>query len=1003
MRNALVSLVVVTCAVAMDVVAMGADWPMYRGSPSRSGYVPHALPGKLNLLWTHRALHPPQRAWPRSKRQLFDACYQPVICNSRVFFGSSVDCSLRCVEGATGRQLWQFFTDAPIRFAPVAWDERVAVASDDGRLYVLDAATGAVVWVHRGGPREAWRLGNERMVSKWPARGGPVLLDGILYYAAGIWPSDGIYIYALDSTTGKVLWANTDSGGIYMAQPHGGANAASGLAAQGHLSALGKRLFVPTGRAIPAALDREDGKLAYFYLQKNRAVGGTSVILADRYMVNSGMVFDALSGEARGKLKGRVVSAFPGGLVSAAGGEVQAVSTNLAEKPDRKGKLRPQLDLAALWTEGGVGPVSTLVVAADLVVVGGTGQVMGLARGAAAKGKRRRWRVAVDGTVYGLAVADERLYVATDRGTLYCFGGKSAAPQERPAVPEENPYSENPVITRGTEEILRLSGVREGYCLDLGCGDGQLAYELAKRTDLTIFAVDDDLANVRTARRKLAAAGLYGDRVTVHHASLQATGYPKYFANLIVSARALVEDFSEQARPEVARLQRPYGGVTCLGKVGEIKLARRGALAGAGSWTHQYSNPANTVSSDDALVKGKLGILWFRDVGLELPQRHGRGPAPLFHEGRLFHEGLDEIRAVDAYNGRELWSYQISGVLKAYDGDHLMGTSGTGSNYCVTGDGVFARHRDFCVRIDARTGQPLGEFKVPGPRGGREPAWGYIASENGRLYGTRADPTHVVTYRYREGGDMRKQLTESDLFFVYDVATEKLLWQYQARHSIRHNAIAIGRRYVYLIDRPQAVSDRVKRTNAPASQQPGSLLALDKQTGEVVWKRDQEIYGTTLAVSDAHGVVVMSYQDSRFKLDSEIGGRLTALKADSGELLWDRKADYRSRLTLMDRTLVADGGAWDLLTGKTRDWNFERSYGCGVLSAGKEMLFFRSATLGYFDVNQNDKVQNFGGVRPGCWINTIPAGGLVLVPDASAGCTCSYLNRSWFALEPGED
>ena len=53
-----------------------------------------------------------------------------------------------------------------------------------------------------------------------------------------------------------------------------------------------------------------------------------------------------------------------------------------------------------------------------------------------------------------------------------------------------------------------------------------------------------------------------------------------------------------------------------------------------------------------------------------------------------------------------------------------------------------------------------------------------------------------------------------------------------------------------------------------------------------------------------------------------------------------------------------------------------------------------------FDLVANDKMKNFGGVRLGCWINAIPAGGLVLVPDASASCTCSYLNQSWFALEP---
>jgi hypothetical protein len=45
---------------------------------------------------------------------------------------------------------------------------------------------------------------------------------------------------------------------------------------------------------------------------------------------------------------------------------------------------------------------------------------------------------------------------------------------------------------------------------------------------------------------------------------------------------------------------------------------------------------------------------------------------------------------------------------------------------------------------------------------------------------------------------------------------------------------------------------------------------------------------------------------------------------------------------------------------------------------------------------------NFGGVRPGCWINSLPVGGLVLVPDASAGCQCSYQNRSWVALEGSE-
>ena len=144
MRNMLVMLGVVACSVAA-----GADWPMYRGSPSRSGYVPHALPGQLKPIWKRRSLHPPERAWPRSKRQLFDACYQPVVCRGRVFYGSSVDCSVRCLDGETGKQLWQFVTGGPIRFAPVAWADRVAVASD-GAIYVSDFSNHAIRRIANG-------------------------------------------------------------------------------------------------------------------------------------------------------------------------------------------------------------------------------------------------------------------------------------------------------------------------------------------------------------------------------------------------------------------------------------------------------------------------------------------------------------------------------------------------------------------------------------------------------------------------------------------------------------------------------------------------------------------------------------------------------------------------------------------------------------------------------------------------------------------------------------
>jgi hypothetical protein len=89
-----------------------------------------------------------------------------------------------------------------------------------------------------------------------------------------------------------------------------------------------------------------------------------------------------------------------------------------------------------------------------------------------------------------------------------------------------------------------------------------------------------------------------------------------------------------------------------------------------------------------------------------------------------------------------------------------------------------------------------------------------------------------------------------------------------------------------------------------------------------------------------------------------------------------------------------------LLTGQKKDFHFERSYGCGILAGSPHLLVFRSATLGYRDLRSESETENYGGIRPGCWINAIPAGGLLLLPEASNRCVCSYLIKATIALEP---
>ena len=668
---------------------LAADWPAYRGDAQRSGYTADELPAKLALHWNYQAPHAPQPAWPRSTRLTYDRANHCVIADGRVFSGDSVTGKVQALDLKTGKRLWEFYTEGPVRFAPVVWRDQLFVASDDGHLYALGVDQGTLLWKFRGGPSEKMVVGNERVISKWPARGAPVVLDDNVYFAAGIWPSDGIFLYALKAKSGEQVWSNKDSGQIYMPQPHGGANANSGISAQGYLAIAGDHLLVPAGRAVPASMDRRTGKFEYFHLQKNRKEGGGDTVVVNDLFLNSGVIFQASDGQAIGKSAGGQIAATQNGLVVAGGRTISRYQWIETENPDRKGKLVRTKGLKKIWSAKLEHPSDSIIIAGQKIVSGSKRfvDVLDLESG------KILWAAPVEGVAYGLAVSDGHLVVSTDKGKIYSFGSATTQPAglEKPQV-SKAPFSADSLVAKAAEEIIGQSKIDHGYCFDIGCGDGALAYEIIKRTKLRVVAIESDPKLVVQARKNLTAAGVYGTRVTVLYRPLDQTGCPNKVANLIVSSRSINAGEKGLALREAKRLQRPYGGVICYGKPGELKTERGGVIKGAGEWTHQYADAANSLCSADKLVNGQLGMLWYRDFDFVVPSRHGRGPAPLFSNGRLFHEGNDGLIAVDAFNGHELWRFQIKDVLKAYDGDELMGASGTGSNYCLGDNFVFIRH-----------------------------------------------------------------------------------------------------------------------------------------------------------------------------------------------------------------------------------------------------------------------------------------------------------------------
>jgi hypothetical protein len=67
------------------------------------------------------------------------------------------------------------------------------------------------------------------------------------------------------------------------------------------------------------------------------------------------------------------------------------------------------------------------------------------------------------------------------------------------------------------------------------------------------------------------------------------------------------------------------------------------------------------------------------------------------------------------------------------------------------------------------------------------------------------------------------------------------------------------------------------------------------------------------------------------------------------------------------------------------------------------MMFFRSKSTAYYNLDEDKGTEHFAGQRLGCWINTIPANGLVMIPEASAGCVCLFSVAATIVFEPRAD
>ena len=1051
--------------------SMAADWPTYHGDQRRSGVAAEALPLPLQQVWVHEPILPPAPAWPElpakqdvwhrlpslSHTVTYDRAFHVAAVAGRVYYGSSADDSVYCLDAATGKVCWSYATEGPVRLAPTVAQGHVFAGSDDGCLYCLNAEDGSLVWRCRAGTEDRRLPGNGRIVSLWPIRCGVVVDDGAVYFCAGLFPSQGAYLVALAAKDGKELWKEPID-----------------VSPQGYLLASPTRLFVPTGRTAPHVCGRDGGKsegMAPGGGVDSRA-GGSFAVLADEMLIHAAGEDSKIQFSKAGKAAKleRIVST-PGLRLLVHGpmayiltedqlcavdreayvelNRLQAMKKRTAEQEKRLRELSSDKNACLKWQV----PCNNrydLILAGETIFAGGEDRVVAYRT---SDGKVV-WVGPVIGKAYGLAVSGRRLLVSTDTGSIHCFAppadGKPAPVTAPAAVTSASPFPRDQRTTRyeqAAERILQASDVKQGYCLVLGSGSSRLAHEIATRTQFQVVALEPDAVRAAAARGLLRQAGLYGTRISIHCGTLAQVRYQPYLANLVTCAEAAINGKPSTTAKEVQRVLRPCGGKAVFvlppgesdGSILKewgvkglpawkvvkdeagfwVGSATRGRLPGAGRWSHLYADAGNSACSQDRQTQGPVTVQWFGRPGPRRSvDRHDKNVGPVYAAGRLFVSGDNNVVAVDAYNGTILWEREVPNSVR-------LGALKNCGNMAAADDCLYVAAGNQCLALDTQTGRQVfsSPVQTSPPRGRKE--WGYVATVDDLLLGSETKAFASFRYQTIDTEVLiwrdRMPIVCSDSIFALDRHTGHKRWHYTPEPGVILNTtIAIGGGRVYLIEstnpETREVADGRIKLDVLLGQG-ANLVALDLASGKPLWSQ-------SVALKQLEHIIYLSYAQETLLITGSknvlvdktrrVRYDLSAFDAAAGKLLWQNTqtpvpdhilqgphGEQVQHSAIVGDVIYNTGFACRLQSGESVDgWKWSKSNYCGTLSTSALCAFSRFGNARMFDLKTGQYSNLTTVVRPGCWINVIPAGGLVMIPEASAGCICGYPIQTSIALLP---
>ena len=547
------------------------------------------------------------------------------------------------------------------------------------------------------------------------------------------------------------------------------------------------------------------------------------------------------------------------------------------------------------------------------------------------------------------------------------------------------------------KDILDAAGVKGGFVVHIGCGDGCLTAAFHAGDSYAVHGLDKNAGNIEKARKYIRSVNLYGT-VSVDQFEGNRLPYIDNLVNLVVC-----EELGDISMDEVMRVLVPKG-VAYIKKAGKWQKTVKPRPEEIDEWTHYLHDASGNAVAHDSVVGPPRRMQWVGSPKWARSHEHSASLNSLVSaNGRIFYiidEGpRDSIQlpprwsliARDAFNGTILWKRELPEWY-----NHLFplksGPARLTRRLIAIGDEVYTTLgiNAPLSAVDAATGKTIRTYD--GTKTVEE-----LVSTNGVLFLVVNPDREPVDYKQENANCWTERDRASkrwgwdatvDELMAVDAGTGNILWKHESR-IVPMSLAADDQRVVF--------------------HDGEAVVCIEAGTGSRLWRTPVQL--SSLIPTGWSPSMVM-YKD--VILFSGQKRSLVTLSARDGKQLWESKMHPSGHFCPED-IFVIDGLVWSgdiasarprstgIFTGRdphTGDINREFSPDVEPFAVMHQRCYPSKATEKYlmpswigteFIDPRTKEWEIHHWVRGGCFYGMMPCNGLVYAtPNA---CACYYQSK----------